>query len=345
MLLSELAGLLGLKMSGVDKEISGLNTLELAGPSELSFLANAKYETMLSSTKAGAVVLEEKFADQVESAIISENPYMDLAKAMHVFSKPQGCIEGIHELAFVHAEAEVDESATVYPFAFIGRGAKIGPNCKVFAGVYVGEECEVGPGCILYPNCSIMAQTVIGTGVIIQPGAVIGGDGFGYAQVSGKHMKIPQIGKVELKDQVEIGANACVDRAALDVTRIGAGSKIDNLVQIAHNVTTGEDCLVISQSGVAGSTKLGKNVILAAQAGLVDNIKIGDGAVIGAQAGVTNDIPAGFMGAGSPIQEKGKFLRSSVYQRKLPDMGKKLSALEKRIIALEAELNKGKDSE
>ena len=142
-----------------------------------------------------------------------------------------------------------------------------------------------------------MAGTVIGAGVIIQPGAVIGGDGFGYAQVSGKHMKIPQIGTVELQDQVEIGANACVDRAALDVTRIGSGSKIDNLVQIAHNVTTGEDCLIISQSGVAGSTKLGKNVILAAQAGLVDNIKIGDGAVIGAQAGVTNDIPAGYMGA------------------------------------------------
>lgn len=345
MLLSELAGLLGLKISGVDKEINGLNTLELAGPEELSFLANAKYENMLSSTKAGAVVLEEKYADHVESAIISENPYMDLAKAMHVFSRPQGCLDGVHELAFIHDEAEVDDSATVYPFAFIGRGAKVGPNCKVFSGVYIGEDSVIGPGCILYPNCSIMAETNIGTGVIIQPGAVIGGDGFGYAQVSGKHMKIPQIGTVELQDQVEIGANTCIDRAALDVTRVGSGTKIDNLVQIAHNVTIGEDCLIISQCGVAGSTKLGNNVILAAQAGLVDNIKIGDGAVIGAQAGVMNDIPAGFMGAGSPIQEKGKFLRSSVYLKKLPDMGKKLTALEKRIKVLEAELSKGKESE
>lgn len=345
MLLSELAGLLGLEMSGVDKEITGLNTLELAGSTELSFLANPKYEPMLQSTKAAAVVLEKKYSDKVESALISENPYMDLGKAMHVFSRPQGCIEGIHELAFIHAEAEVDESATVYPFAFVGRGAEIGPNSKIFSGVYVGEDSVVGPGCILYPNCSIMAGTVIGAGVIIQPGAVIGGDGFGYAQVSGKHMKIPQIGTVELQDQVEIGANACVDRAALDVTRVGAGSKIDNLVQIAHNVTTGEDCLVISQSGVAGSTKLGRNVILAAQAGLVDNISIGDGAMIGAQAGVTNDLPAGFMGAGSPIQEKGKFLRTSVYHKKLPEMGKKISALEKRIKALEAELSKGNESE
>lgn len=345
MLLSELAGLLGLKLSGVDKEISGVNTLELADSSELSFLANAKYEGLLKTTKAAAVVIEEKYADQVESALISENPYMDLAKAMHVFSKPQGCIEGIHELAFIHPEAEVDESATVYPFAFIGKGTKVGPNCKVFAGVYIGEDSDLGPGCILYPNCSIMAGTILGTGVIVQPGAVLGGDGFGYAQVSGKHMKIPQIGTVALGEHVEVGANSCIDRAALDVTRIGAGSKIDNLVQIAHNVTTGEDCLIISQSGVAGSTKLGKNVILAAQAGLVDNIKIGDGAVIGAQAGVTNDIPAGFMGAGSPILEKGKFLRTSVHLRKLPDMGKKISAMEKRLKALEAELSKGKESE
>ncbi|WP_320169450.1 UDP-3-O-(3-hydroxymyristoyl)glucosamine N-acyltransferase [Maridesulfovibrio sp.] len=342
MLLSELAGLLGLELSGAEKEITGVNTLELAGPTELSFLANAKYEPMLKTTRAAAVVLEKKYADQVESALLSENPYMDLGKAMHVFSKPQGCLDGVHELAFVHDDAEVDTTCTVYPFAFIGRGSKIGANCKIFPGVYIGEDCEIGPGCILYPNCSIMAETVIGAGVIIQPGAVIGGDGFGYAQVSGKHMKIPQIGSVELQSMVEIGANACVDRAALDVTRIGAGTKIDNLVQIAHNVTTGEDCIVISQSGVAGSTKLGKGVILAAQAGLVDNINIGDGAVIGAQAGVTNDIPAGFMGAGSPIQEKGKFLRSSVYHRKLPDMGKKISALEKRIKVLEAELSKGK---
>ncbi|WP_320175072.1 UDP-3-O-(3-hydroxymyristoyl)glucosamine N-acyltransferase [Maridesulfovibrio sp.] len=340
MLLSELAGLIGLKMAGKDKEISGLNTLELAGPTELSFLANAKYESALAVTKAGAVVLEEKYADQVESALISENPYMDLAKAMHVFARPQGCLEGIHELAFIHPDADVDDSATVYPFAFIGKGVKIGPNCKIFSGVYIGEDVVLGPGCIIYPNCSIMAGTVIGTGGIVQPGAVLGGDGFGYAQVSGKHVKIPQIGTVELQDQVEIGANACVDRAALDVTRIGAGSKIDNLVQIAHNVTTGEDCLVISQSGVAGSTKLGKGVILAAQAGLVDNIKIGDGAIIGAQAGVTNDVPAGFMGAGSPLLEKGNFLRSSIYHRKLPDMAKKMSVLEKRIKALEAELSK-----
>lgn len=340
MLLSELAALIGLKMVGEDKEISGVNTLDLAGPSELSFLANAKYESALKVTKAAAVVLEEKYADQVESALISENPYMDLAKAMHVFSRPQGCVEGIHKLAFIHPDAEVDESATVYPFAFIGKDAKVGPNCKIFSGAYIGEDTVLGPGCIIYPNCSIMAGTIIGAGGIIQPGAVIGGDGFGYAQVSGKHMKIPQIGSVELQDQVEVGANACIDRAALDVTRIGAGSKIDNLVQIAHNVTTGEDCLVISQSGVAGSTKLGNSVILAAQAGLVDNITIGDGAVIGAQAGVSNDVPAGFIGAGSPLLEKGNFLRSSIYHRKLPDMAKKMSALEKRIKALEVELSK-----
>jgi UDP-3-O-[3-hydroxymyristoyl] glucosamine N-acyltransferase len=342
MLLSELAALLGLTISGKDTEITGVNTLENAGSSDLSFLANPKYEAQLATTKAAAVVLNAKYADQVESAILSENPYMDLAKAMHVFSKPQGCVEGIHELAFIHPEAEVDETATVYPFAFVGKGAKIGPNSKIFAGVYIGEDCEIGSGCCLYPNCSIMARIVIGSGVIIQPGSVIGGDGFGYAQVSGKHMKIPQIGTVKIGDHVEIGSNTTIDRAALDVTKIGSGTKIDNLVQIAHNVVTGDDCLIISQSGIAGSTKLGNNVILAAQAGLVDNIKIGDGAIIGAQSGVSNDVPAGFVGAGSPLLEKGRYLRSSISIKKLPDMGRKLSALEKRIVALEAELAKGK---
>ncbi|WP_031479164.1 UDP-3-O-(3-hydroxymyristoyl)glucosamine N-acyltransferase [Maridesulfovibrio frigidus] len=345
MLLSELAKALGLTLSGKDTEITGVNTLEHAGPTDLTFLANAKYESQLETTKAAAVVLSAEYADKVESAIISENPYMDLAKAMHVFSKPQGCLTGIHELAFIHPDADVDETATVYPFAFIGKGAKIGPNTKVFSGTYVGEDSVVGPGCILYPNCSIMAGIELGSGVIIQPGSVIGGDGFGYAQVSGKHMKIPQIGSVKLGDHVEVGSNTTIDRAALDVTRIGSGTKIDNLVQIAHNVVTGEDCLIISQSGIAGSTKLGNNVILAAQAGLVDNITVGDGAIIGAQAGVSNSVPAGFVGSGSPLLEKGNFLRSSISIKKLPDMGRKLSALEKRIKILEAALEKGNDND
>lgn len=342
MRLSELAGLLSLKQVGEDRDITGVNTLDKAGPTELSFLANSKYESQLQSTKAAAVVVEEKYADQVESAILSENPYQDLARAMHIFSKPQGCVEGWHELAFVHDTARIDETATLYPFSFVGASTVIGANTKVFPGVYIGEDCEIGPGCIFYPNSVVMAGTKVGTGVILQPGAVIGGDGFGYAQVSGKHVKIPQIGTVELGDQVEVGANAAIDRAALDVTRVGSGSKIDNLVQVAHNVQTGENCILISQSGVAGSTKLGDNVVIAAQAGLVDNISVGDGAMIAAQSGVPNDVKPGFVGGGSPILEKSVYLRTYSSLKKLPKISRTVSSLEKRIAELEKKLDEGK---
>jgi UDP-3-O-[3-hydroxymyristoyl] glucosamine N-acyltransferase len=342
MLLSELAGLLGLEVAGIDKDITGVNTLDKAGPTELSFLANKKYEQQLQSTRAAAVVVEKKYAEQIESALISENPYQDLARAMHIFSKPQGCLEGQHELAFVHETAEVNETATLYPFCFVGASSVIGAGTKIFSGVYVGENCNIGAGCIIYPNCVIMAGTKIGAGVILQPGAVIGGDGFGYAQVSGQHVKIPQIGNVEIGDQVEIGANAAVDRAALDVTKVGSGTKIDNLVQVAHNVQIGSSCLLISQSGVAGSTKIGDGVVIAAQAGVVDNISIGNGAIIGAQAGVSNNVAPGFIGSGSPLLDKRSYLRSYSSIKKLPKISRSVSSLEKRIAKLEEMLNQGK---
>lgn len=342
MLLSELAGLLSLELVGVDKDITGVNTLDKAGPTELSFLANHKYEKQLQSTRAAAVVVEKEYADKIESALVSENPYQDLARAMHIFSKPQGCIEGQHELAFVHETAKVNETVTLYPFCFIGASSVIGAGTKIFPGAYIGEDCEIGAGCTINPNCVIMAGTKIGAGVILQPGAVLGGDGFGYAQVAGQHVKIPQIGTVEIGDQVEVGANAAIDRAALDVTRVGAGTKIDNLVQVAHNVQIGQSCLLISQSGIAGSSKLGNGVVIAAQAGLVDNISIGDGAMIAAQSGVTNDVAPGFVGGGAPLLEKGVYLRTYSSLKKLPKISRTVASLEKRIAQLEEKLNQGK---
>jgi len=332
MKLSALAGKLGLEYTGADREITGVNTLEKAGPEEISFLVNPKYQQQLETTKAGCVLTSGPHAEKVPSALISDNVYMDLAQIINLFERPQGCMSGISELAFIHPDARVDKSATVYPFAFIGQGAEVGANTAVFSGAYVGERTVIGSDCILYPNCVVMGGLTVGDKVIIQPGAVIGGDGYGYAQTPGGHTKIPQIGVVEIEDDVEVGSNSAIDRAALDTTRIKRGTKIDNLVQIGHNVEIGEHCLVIGQVGIGGSTVVGDGVVLAGQVGVADNATIGDGAMIGAQSGVAGNIPAGSKMAGSPAMQAGTFLKASgVCMPKLPDLFKRVKKLEKEL--------------
>ncbi|WP_319543828.1 UDP-3-O-(3-hydroxymyristoyl)glucosamine N-acyltransferase [uncultured Pseudodesulfovibrio sp.] len=338
MKLSALAMELGLEHTGADIDITGVNTLEKAGPEDLSFLVNPKYQHLLETTKAGCVLTSGPYADKAQRALISDNVYMDLAKVMNIFARPQGCLRGISELAYVHPEAQVDESATVYPFAFIGEGASVGPKTVVFAGVYVGEHTNIGANCILYPNCVIMGGLHLGDNVILQPGAVIGGDGYGYAQTPAGHMKIPQIGTVEIENDVEIGSNTAIDRAALDTTKIKRGTKIDNLVQIGHNVEIGEHCLVIGQVGIGGSTIVGNGVVLAGQVGVADNAKIGDGAMVGAQSGVAGNVEPGSKIAGTPAMKAGTFLKAaSVCMPKLPELFKRVKKLEKELAILTAE--------
>lgn len=334
-LLSELAKKLGLEFVGDDHEIIGVNTLDKAGPDEISFLVNPKYSSQLKKTRAGCVLTSGPYADKVPRALVSSNVYMDLAKVVDFFSEAQGCLSGISDLAYVHPEAVVDETATVYPFAFVGANAVVAANTTLFAGCYVGEKTSVGANCILYPNSVVMGGLSIGDNVILQPGAVIGGDGYGYAQTPAGHMKIPQIGNVVIEDNVEIGSNTAIDRAALDTTRIGAGSKIDNLVQIGHNVEIGQHCLVIGQVGIGGSTKVGNGVILAGQVGVADNAEIGDGAMVGAQSGVSGKVAPGSKVAGSPVMPAGTFLKTAgVCMPKLPDLFKRVKKLEKELMKL-----------
>ena len=335
--LSALAEKLGLEYTGADRELEGVNTLEKAGSAELSFLVNPKYLQQLETTKAGCVITSGSYADKVPCALISENVYMDLARVVNVFARPQGCLEGVHELAFVHPDAEVAESATIYPFAFVGEGAVVGPDTVIFAGAYVGEDTVIGSGCILYPNCVVMGGLTLGDNVILQPGAVLGGDGYGYAQTPVGHMKIPQIGTVAIEDDVEIGSNSAIDRAALDTTRIRRGTKIDNLVQIGHNVEIGEHCLIIGQTGIGGSTVIGNGVVLAGQTGVPDNVKIGDGAMIAAQSGVLGNVEPGSKLAGSPaMPAKTYFKAVGVCTPKLPDLFKRVKKMEKELAALKA---------
>lgn len=339
--LSQLAEQFGLRLKGPDLEISGINTLEAAGPHELSFLASPKYLTALNKTQAAAVILDEAHADQVPSALVSPHPYLAAARIAMLFEKPQGEFQGQSELAFVHPQAEVDATATIYPFAYIARGAKIGPGSKVYPFCYVGEDVSLGKGVTLYPGVTLMARTHVGDGGLIHPGAVLGSDGFGFLPGPMGLMKVPQIGTVHIGDDVEIGCNTTIDRGSFGQTSVGRGTKIDNLVQIAHNVRIGEHSILVGQVGVSGSTKVGNCVQIGGQAGLAGHLSVGDGARIGAQSGVMQDIDAGSEVLGSPAMEAKKFFRIAVQQTKLPDMSRRLKALEKEIEQLRRMLEQG----
>lgn len=339
---SFIAEQLGLTLKGEDREITGINTLENAGPGDLSFLANPKYAQFLSATRAGAVIVSEDHAGEVATALVSANPYFDFARAVGFFAKPQGGFSGISPLASVDKDAVLGENVTVYPFAYIGPRATVGAGCRIFPGCYVGEDCVVGDRTVLYPNAVLMAGTVLGQGCILHAGSVLGADGFGFVRTPLGVQKIPQIGTVGVGDDVEIGANAAVDRAVLGVTSVGDGTKIDNLVQIGHNVVVGKECFIVSQVGVSGSTKIGDRSTLAGQAGVAGHLKIGNDVTIGPQSGVAKDIPDNTSCGGSPCVDGKTFLRTIAVMPKLPDMYKRLNNLEDEIKGLKALLGKEK---
>ena len=337
---SRIAEQLGLALRGEDLEITGINTLENAGPNDISFLANPKYAQFLSATRAGAVIVSEEHADKVGTALVSTNPYFDFARAVGFFAKPQGGFSGISEQSFVDRDAVLGDAVTVYPFAFVGPRARIGAKCTLFPGCYVGEDCDVGAGSVLFPNAVLMAGTVLGAGCIVHAGAVLGADGFGFVRTPLGIQKIPQIGTVGVGDDVEIGANAAIDRAVLGVTQIGDGTKIDNLVQLGHNVVVGKECFIVSQVGVSGSTKIGDKSTLAGQVGVAGHLTIGSNVTIGPQSGVAKDIPDNTTCGGSPCVDGKTFLRTLSVMPKLPDMHKRLGKLEDEINALKALLGK-----
>jgi UDP-3-O-[3-hydroxymyristoyl] glucosamine N-acyltransferase len=338
MLLSELAAKLGLVLQGQDREFSGLNTLEAASPDEVSFLANPKYRNHLAATRACAVILAREFAPEVSTALISDSPYRDFARAASFFVREQGRFSGVSPQAVIHPEAELGAGCTVYPHAHVGAGTRLGEGCVLFPGVYVGEDCVIGKGCVLYPNAVVLAGVIMGDGCVLQAGAVLGTDGFGFAVMDEEMRKIPQIGTVRLADGVDVGANSCIDRATLGATSVGRDTKIDNLVQIGHNVTLGEQCLIISQVGIAGSTKVGNRVTMAGQAGIAGHLNIGDGVTIGPQAGVPKDIPAGVSGSGSPFMEGKTFMRTMVLAPKVPDLFRRVQQLEKELDELKTRI-------
>ncbi|HET8539283.1 MAG TPA: UDP-3-O-(3-hydroxymyristoyl)glucosamine N-acyltransferase [Anaeromyxobacter sp.] len=349
---SELAARVGGTVQGDGAvRVAGVAPLEDAGPSELSFFSNRKYRRAFEASRAGAVVVEPgEDVPAGRTVLRAANAYLAFARISTLFHPPREPLPEVSPLAAVHPTARVHPSAQVMPLACVGPGAQVGARTLVFPGAHVGDDARVGDDCVLYHNVVIRERCVIGDRVILQPGCVIGSDGFGFAfdpegEGQGpRHFKVPQIGNVVVEDDVEIGANTCVDRATLGTTRVGRGAKIDNLVQIAHNVQVGPLSLLMSQVGIAGSTKLGMGVIAAGQVGIVGHLEIGAGARIGAQSGVMNDVSAGDTVSGCPSQPHQRWLRSSAVVEQLPEMRKELRELRKEVDRLRAEAAGKKES-
>ena len=328
----------GILVGSGDLVVSEVASLQEAGCRSLSFLGNEKYRNQVMPSKAAVVLVPEDFNEEPPEGrafIKVGNPSEAFSRYVVTFAPPPIVHKpGIHPDATVSPDASVADSATVCAQAVIESGATIGERSVIGAGVYVGQQATIGDDCLIYPNVMIRERCRLANRVIIHGNTTIGSDGFGFDPSPEGHKKIPQYGIVQVDDDVEIGANCALDRARFGRTWIKQGAKIDNLVQIAHNVIIGEHCFVVAQVGVAGSTTVGKGVILAGQAGLPGHIEVGDGAIVMAKSGVFSDVEAGQKVLGYPALPRGEFLRNQAAISKLPDMRKELKALRREVAEL-----------
>jgi UDP-3-O-[3-hydroxymyristoyl] glucosamine N-acyltransferase len=333
--LAEIAEHLGGELIGDGSvKIRGLAGIEDAQEGDLTFLVNPKYRSFLHTTSASAIVVGKDMRTEgaQKPLIRHSHPYLAFARAIEFLVETKRSYEeGVHPTAVLGEGVRLEKGVHVGPVVVLENGAHLKRDAVVLAGSFIGADSVVGEKSLIYPNVTIRENVEIGNNVIIHSGTVIGSDGFGYAKEKKIQHKIPQVGKVKIEDDVEIGANVSIDRATLGVTRIGRGTKIDNLVQIAHNVEIGENCTIVSQVGISGSTKLGDEVVLAGQAGLVGHLKIGNRVTIGAQSGVTKDIPDGTVMFGYPAREIHKTKRIEAYLSRLHIYLDRLKELEKEL--------------
>ncbi len=320
-------------------QIQGFAPLETAAVGEISFLVKAAEAGKLANFQGSALIvpLDFKIDSESLSLIRVENPYLASARIHTLLLEKTFVAMGIHKLASVAESTILPTEISVAAFVSIGEGCVLGERISLEAGVVIGDGVEIGDDTRLLANVVIAEGCKIGKRVVLYPGAVIGSDGYGYATDNrGFHTKRPQVGIVQIDDDVEIGANSCVDRAAYGVTHIKAGAKIDNLVQIGHNVVVGENCLVVAQVGISGSTTLGRNVVLGGQVGVADHVSLGDAVMVAAQSGIHSDHPAGAVIGGSPALPQKQFARAAIQYGKLPEMGRDLRRLKKAVAALQA---------
>ena len=316
---------LRLEQDSPDPEISGVAGIETAGPGELTFVANPKYAAAARKTGAAAIIVANDFPPLSTPALRSANPYLSFARAIELFYKPPAYPPETHSTAVIHPSAKIGGHAHIGPYVVIGPDVEIGDDAVMLAHVVIYRGVHIGHRFLAHAHSVVRENCRIGDDVILQNGVVIGGDGFGFAKdESGRWHKIAQSGPTIIEDSVEIQANACIDRASVGETRIGRGSKIDNLVQVGHGSKVGEHTLLCAQAGLAGSTDVGNNVILAGQVGVAGHCKVGDGVIATAQSGIPNDVPAGAVVSGYPAIDNKLWLRCAAIFSKLPEIAKAL---------------------
>lgn len=322
-----------------DIKVNTIAKIEEGQDGALSFLANPKYEHYLYETKSSVVLVNKSFVPSagVSATLIKvENAYEAFASLLRLVDQSRPRKKGIHSTSIIEDTATIGSDVYIGPYAYIGESCIIGDGCSLYPHVYIGDNTKIGNNCTLNPGVKIYHDCIIGEGCIIHAGTVIGSDGFGFApQSESEFMKIPQLGNVILEDHVEIGANVAIDRATIGSTIIRKGVKLDNLIQIGHNVEIGENSVMAGQTGIAGSTKVGKNCMFGGQVGIAGHIKIANGTKIGAQGGILGDVKEeNTVIIGSPAIELKQFMRSSVVFRRLPEMKVKIDSLEKEVESL-----------
>ena len=338
MKLQEIADRLGGTVQGDGSlEITGINGMELAGPGQITFIADKKFKEQLKNSKASAVIVQQ--AQETDKAqVIHPAPALAFAKLLAEFHPEPRPQPGIDDQAAIAEGVQLGKDVAIGPFVAIGRDVVIGHNTVLHSGVVVQEGCRIGNNATLFPNVTLYRNTVIGNHVILHAGVVIGADGFGYTpDEKGQHVKINQVGRVVIEDHVEVGANSCIDRATFGETVVREGTKIDNLVQIAHNCDIGQHSIIVAQVGMAGTCTLGHHVILAGQVGLADHVTLRDQVIVAAKAGVTKDLPEPGSYGGTPAVSAMTWKRYTTLLPKLPEMFRNLQKLEKRLKAIEKE--------
>lgn len=340
MTLSELARLVGGELVGEGyRRIRGLAALESAGPEEASFLANAKYERHMAYTRAGAVIVAADYTGPGPALIRCKDPYFAFRQAMVAFyGFRQVPFDGIDPRANIDSAAQIGAGVKIAPFVTVSAGCTVGEGTVLYPGVYVGPNCRIGRNCILYPSVTLYDGCILGDRVTVHAGASVGEDGFGYATYKGRHEKIPQIGWVELGNDVEIGACCAIDRATVGPTVIADGTKFSNLVAIGHGARVGKACLMVAQSGIAGSTILGNGCVFGGQSGAEGHIKIGDGVRVAAQTGVVGDVPAGMQIGGSPSMPLAEARRAWMALTRLPQLRTAVRRLTREMASLKRRL-------
>jgi UDP-3-O-[3-hydroxymyristoyl] glucosamine N-acyltransferase len=331
--ISEIAKLVNGEIEGdVDLEISGIAKIDEAKAGQLTFISNPKYVKFADETSASAILVNKDFPKTRKTVIRTENSYLAFLAVLKRFHPDKNTVDsGIHASTVIHSSTSIGENAAIGAFVFIGKNCKIGNSVKIHPGVVISDDVVIGDNAAIYPNVTIRERVELGNNVIIHNGTVLGSDGFGFAREGEMYHKIPQVGTVIIEDDVEIGSNCTIDRATLGETRIRKGAKLDNLIQVAHNVVVGENTVIAAQTGISGSTKLGKDVVVGGQVGFVGHIEVGDGTSIGAQSGVSKNLPPNAIYFGYPAKPLMQAKREEAALRKLPELLKRISELKRQV--------------